>query len=59
MSKLKEMRRLRKMRLRDVAEKLKKTPQCVQKQERYGVKTFRLAHSYASVYECDWKELLD
>lgn len=59
MTKLKELRKARGLKLHQVAEQLNILPQTAHKQERDGIKTLRVAKKYAALYECDWKELLD
>ena len=59
MSRLKDLRKKKNLRLRHIAERLDITPQTVWKHERYGIKTARVAKRYAGIYDCRWQDLLD
>ena len=59
MSKLKAMRLLRKLKLREVAALCGVTTATVHDTETSGIKTARIAKRYAAVLGCDWKDLLD
>ena len=59
MSKLKAMRLLRQLKLRELAELCGVTISAVHDTEVRGIRTVRIAKRYAAVLGCDWKDLLD
>ena len=59
MSKLKAMRQLRKLKLRELAALCGVTISAVGDLEARGIRTVRIAKRYAAVLGCDWKDLLD
>ena len=58
-TKLWMLRKEKKLRLREIGEKLGITPQSVHQQESTGIKTIRQAKLYAEVLGCEPVELLD
>lgn len=59
MTKLKEFRKLRRLKLRELGERLGITPQTVYQQETTGIKTIRVAKRYAKVLGCSPLDLMD
>lgn len=59
MTRLKEMRKRRMLKLREVAERLNVRVQAVGNMEKQGIQTPRLALKYAKVLCCDWMEILE
>ena len=59
MTALARLRKNRKLRLRQVAEAVGVTPQAVWKHEKYGVKTLRIAKTYAKALDCSPLELIE
>ena len=59
MSKLKKMRLLRKLKLRELAALCGVSTSAIGNSEAKGIRTARLAKRYAAVLGCDWKDLLD
>ena len=59
MTRLKKKRKEMKLRLREVAAALKITPQGVHYQEKKGIIRKDTAQAYATVFQCDWKDLID
>lgn len=59
MTRLKTMRKKRRLKLREIAVKIGVTIQCVQKMEVYGIKKRLTAERYAAALGCDWKDLID
>ena len=59
MSKLKAMRQLRQLKLRELAALCGVTISAVGDLEARGIRTVRIAKRYAAVLGCDWKDLLD
>lgn len=59
MTKLKNMRRKKKMLLRDIANVIGVTPQTVQQMSNTGIKKVATAKRYAKALDCDWRDLLD
>ena len=59
MSKLKAMRLLRKLKLRELAALCGASISTTGNLEARGIRTARIAKRYAAVLGCDWKDLLD
>ena len=59
MTKLKTMRRNRRLKLREIAKKIGVTIQGVQRMEIFGIKKRSTAERYAAALGCDWKDLID
>lgn len=59
MTKLKKMRKDKKLRLRNLAEALGVSIITVWQKERDGIKTVKVARRYAEVLGCDWQDLID
>ena len=59
MTKLKNLRKARNLKLRQVAELVGVTPQTVQQMERRGIWKATTAQRYAKAFGCRWDELLE
>lgn len=59
MTKLKELRKKKKLHLREIAEKFGISPQAVRQQENNGIYKTTTAKRYAEALGCDWRDLLD
>ena len=58
-SKLKAMRLLRKLKLRELAARCGVSTSAIGNSEAKGINTARIAKRYAAVLGCDWKDLMD
>lgn len=59
MSRLKQIRKQKKLFLHEVAEKVGVTPQTVQQMERHGIKTASTAKRYAAALGVSWQEIIE
>lgn len=59
MSKLKQMRSLKRMHLKEIADAVGVTPQTVQQMEQCGIKKNSTAKKYAKAFGCEWQELVE
>lgn len=57
--KLKAMRLKRNMTQCELAKRMRKSTQCVSKQERYGIRSVIILRKYAAVLECRASDLID
>lgn len=59
MTKLKKMRKESGLKLRQIAEIIKTTPQTVQQMEKKGIQTPRTARRYAQALNCKPEDLIE